>query len=212
MPMFDEATTKQLSGILEDIVNPIKIVFFKGNNEKSTETETFVTEFADFSSKISLITYDIEADKAKATEWNAFDSPAIFVTTADESLKGVGFYGTPGGYEINSFLMSLLEVSGKVEELSADHKKIVDAITTPTYLYAYISLTCPQCPQAVMNIHRLAVENSNIKSYMVEGPAFKEYSEKFGVTAFPTIILGENVKNLIGENAKDLNQLIQLLA
>ena len=212
MPMFDEATTKQLSGILEGLVNPVKIIFFKGSSEKSTEAETFVTEFADFSSKISLITYDIDGEKTKAEEWNAFASPAIFVTTEDESLKGVGFYGTPGGYEINSFLMSLLEVSGKVEELSADHKKIVDAITTPVYLYAYISLTCPQCPQAVMNIHRLAVENPNIKSYMVEGPAFKEYSEKFGVTAFPTIILGENVKILIGENAKDLNQLVQLLA
>lgn len=211
MPMFDEATTKQLSGILEDIINPVKIIFFKGNNEKSTETETFVTEFTEFSSKISLITYDVEVDKGKAKEWNAFASPAIFVTTEDESLKGVGFYGTPGGYEINSFLMSLLEVSGKVEVLSVEHKKIVDAVTKPTYLYAYISLTCPQCPQSVMNIHRLAVENPNIKSYMVEGPCFKEYSEKFGVTAFPTIILGEKEKELIGENAKDLNKLIQLL-
>ncbi len=212
MPMFDEAQVKQLSGILERMINPVKIIFFKGNNDKSKETETFITEFAEFSSKISLITYDIESDKDKAKEWGAFDTPAIFVSREDESLKGVGFYGTPGGYEMNSFMMSLLEVSGKIEALSVEHKKIIDAITRPTYLYAYISLTCPQCPQAVMNIHRLAIENANIKSYMIEGPAFKEYSEKYGVTAFPTIIIGENVKELIGENAKDLNQLVQLLA
>ena len=214
MPMFDEATIKQLSRILEGLINPVKIILFKGNNEKSKETETFVTEFADFSSKISLIIYDLELDKAKAKaeEWNVPTSPGIFVTTEDESLKGVAFFGTPGGYEVNSFLTALLEVSGKIEALSVEHKKIIDAITTPIYLQAYISLTCPLCPQAVMNIHRLAIENHNIKSYMVEGFAFKEHSEKFEIAAFPTIIIGQNENRLVGKNTKDLNQLVQLLA
>lgn len=212
MPMFNETTTQQLSKILEDMNNSVKIIFFKGDNEKSIESEEFVTEFTAFSKKLSLTIYDIKVDLDKVKEWNAFETPAIFVTTEDESLKGVGFYGTPGGYEINSFLKSLLEVSGKVEALSNPHKTIIDAINSPTYIYAYISLTCPQCPQAVMNIHRLAIANPNIKSYMVEGPAFKEYSDKFNVKAFPTIIVGENEKELIGENAKDLDKLVQLFA
>ncbi|MGL4677356.1 MAG: thioredoxin family protein [Brevinema sp.] len=211
MAMFDEATTQQLSSILEGMIHPVKIIFFKGDNEKSIETETFVNEFAGFSSKITLITYNISEHQDKAKEWNAFATPAIFVTAEDEALKGVGFYGTPGGYEINSFLMSLLEVSGKIEELSADYQAKIKQVVKPLHIYAYISLTCPQCPQAVMNIHKLAIKNPNIKSYMVEGPAFKEYSEKFEVTAFPTIVIGDSDQRLIGENAKDLNQLIGLL-
>lgn len=212
MAMFDEATSKQLSTILEGMVNSIKIIFFTDGGEKSKETEEFLTEFKGFSSKITLETYNYNEHQEKAKEWNAFATPALFVTTEDETLKGVGFYGTPGGYEINSFLMSLLEVSGKIDELSADHKQIVDNVKSPINLYAYISLTCPQCPQAVMNIHKLAVKNHNIKAYMVEGPAFKEYAEKFEVTAFPTIIVGDSDKRLIGENAKDFNQLVQLLS
>lgn len=204
--MFDEETKKQLSGILEDLKNPVKIIFFKGDNEKSKETETFVKEFSTFSPHLSLVTYDITVDKEKAQEWNVFASPAVFV-----GLKGVGFYGTPGGYEVNSFLKSLLEVSGQIEPLSADHKAIVDAVQSPVHLYAYVSLTCPQCPQAVMNIHRLAVLNPKIKSFMVEGPAFKEYADKYGITAFPTIVVGDNKHQLVGENAKDLDQLVQLL-
>ncbi|MGL5955781.1 MAG: thioredoxin family protein [Brevinema sp.] len=211
MSMFDEATAKQLGGILEGMIRPVRVVFFKGNNEKSSETEKFVNEFTSFSNKITLITYDITNDQEKAKEWNVFASPAIFVTTEDETLKGVGFYGTPGGFEINSFLMSLLEVSGKIEELSIGHQAKLDQVTKPLHIYAYISLTCPQCPQAVMNIHKLAIKNPYIKSYMVEGPAFKEYSEKFEVTAFPTVIIGDSDKRLIGDNAKDLNQLIDLI-
>lgn len=211
MAMFDEATSKQLTTILEGMVNPIKIIFFNDNGEKSKETEGFLTEFSGFSSKITLENYDSGQHQEKAKEWNVFAFPALFVTTTDESLKGVGFYGTPGGYEINSFLMSLLEVSGKVDALSSEHLQVIDGIKNPIEIYTYISLTCPQCPQAVMNVHKLAVLNRNIKAYMVEGPAFKEYSEKFGVTAFPTIVIGDTDKRLIGENAKDFNQLIQLL-
>lgn len=212
MPLFDEATTKQLTGILNDMVNPVKIILFKGLNEKSKETEEFVKEFSAFNSKISSIVYSFEDDVKKAEVWNAFASPVIFITTEDESLKGVGFYGTPGGYEISSFLMSVLEVSGKhQEQLSKEHQEIIDSVTSPVYLYAYISLTCPQCPQAVMNIHKLALANRNIRGYMVEGPSFKEYTEKFHVKAFPTIVLGDNEKILVGENTKDFNQVVQLL-
>lgn len=209
MAMFDQETTAQLTGILSDMVEPVHIVFFKGNNEKSKETESFLKEFVEFSPKLHLEVNDIDSPEAK--NWNAKVSPILWVTTPDYSLKGVGFYGTPGGYEINSFLMSILEVSGKVESLTPQYKEIVDAINKPLEIYVYVSLTCPQCPQAVMNAHRLAVENHHIHAYMVEGPAFKEYAEKYGVQAFPHMIIGEKQAELVGENAKDMNQLILAL-
>ena len=210
--IFDEATTKQLTGILADMDKPVKIILFKGDNDKSKETEEFVTEFSAFNPKMSLTIYDIDKDTEKAKEWNAFASPAIYVTTEDESQKGVGFYGTPGGYEISSFLMSVLEVSGKhMETISEAHKTIIDSVKEVLHIYTYISLTCPLCPQAVMNIHRLAITNPNIRAYMVEGPAFKEYAQKFNVQALPTIIFGESDKTLVGENARDFNQLVELL-
>ena len=209
MSMFNEDSKTQLSTILQEMVNPVKIVCFFGSGEKNEEARQFVTEFSEFSDKISLVIHS-DADKSLMIDtWNAHASPAIFVSNSDESLKGVGYLGTPGGYEINSFLMSILEVSGKVEALSSAHKQVVDSISHDIEIYTFISLTCPQCPQAVMNIHRLAIENRHIKAYMVEGPAFKDYTELQGIQAFPTIKIGD--KSLVGQNAKDMNQLIELL-
>lgn len=210
--MFDTDTQKQLSSILENMGSDVTIVLFKKPGDKSLETESFMKEFCAFSPKLDLKIYDIETDIENAKAWGALDAPLTFVTDSEMRKRGIGFYGTPGGYEINSFVTAILEMSGHGEALTSEQSMAVQAVSAPIVLYAYIALNCPQCPQAVMNIHKLAYANDNIKAYMVEGPAFKSYAEQFGVTAFPTIVVeGRPGQELIGENAKDLDKVIQLL-
>ena len=83
MAMFDQETTAQLTGILSDMVDPVHIVFFRGNNEKSKETESFLKEFVGFSPKLHLEINDI--DSPEAQKWNAKVSPVLWVTTPDYS-------------------------------------------------------------------------------------------------------------------------------
>ncbi len=169
--MFNESMSQKITSILADMINPVKILFFKDDSDKSIEAEEFLSEFVNFSSKISLI---------KRTEKQKF-YPAIFITTDDESLEGVGFYGTPAGYEINSFLSALLEVSGKASEQKIITQKNVE-------LYAFISLTCDRCPKVVTAIHSLAIQNPNIKSFMVEESLAEDLIQKNNITEFPTIV------------------------
>ncbi len=169
--VFNETMSQKITSILADMINPVKILFFKDDSDKSLEAEEFLSEFVKFSSKITLI---------ERTEKPKF-YPAIFVTTDDESLEGVGFYGTPAGYEINSFLSALLEVSGKSPKQKIITQKNIE-------LYAIISLTCDRCPKVVTAIHSLAIQNPNIKSYMVEESLAENLIQKNDITAFPTII------------------------
>lgn len=212
MPVFDENTTKQLSGILTGMINPVHLVFFKGEGPKSIETENFLTEFTAFSGKLTLETIPFVENSPEAREWHTAAAPAVWVTTADKSLRGVGFYGTPGGFEINSFLMSILEVSGKKEALSPDFKKAVDAVSTETEIRVYVALTCSQCPTVVINAHRLAIENPKIRTVMIEGPAFKDECDKNGIKAFPHLVIGDKKAEVIGENGKDMAKIISALS
>lgn len=209
MTMFNIETKQQLSRILEDMINPVKIVCFFGKNDKSKETREFVTEFATFSNKISLDIYE-DYDPAFAKEvWDVTQNPTLVVANEKNPVSGVRFLGTPGGYEINSFLMSILEVSGKLEPLSVSDQVIIDRIRKPLEIYSFVSLSCPQCPKSVMNIHRIAIQNNNIRAYMVESPAFKELVEEHSVQAFPTIKIGN--KSLIGDNTKEITNIVQLI-
>ncbi|MGL4389225.1 MAG: hypothetical protein ACRCTJ_07530 [Brevinema sp.] len=209
MKMFDAETSKQMSRILEDIVNPVKILLFLGNNEKSKETEQFVKEFVEFSPKLSLETFSPNDVIMKKDEWEIIDTPMIIVTNEHKTIKGVRFLGTPGGFEINSFLMSILEVSGKMEFLEVSDRVVVDRLRKPLEIFAYVSLNCAKCPKSVMNIHRLALENQYIRAYMIEAPAFRERTESCNIQAFPTIRIGE--KLLIGDNCNEISGIVKLM-
>ncbi|MGL4561791.1 MAG: thioredoxin family protein [Brevinema sp.] len=209
MPMFDVETGNQMIRILEDMVNPVKILCCFGNNDKSKETHQFVTEFSQFSPKLSLEILSKNDMILKAKEWDIKDMPMLVVTNEQKTLKGVRFLGTPGGFEINSFLMSILEVSGKIDSLAVADLLVVDRVRSFLKIYIFVSLNCAQCPKAVMNVHRLAIQNQHIHAYMVEAPAFPTITSQYNIQAFPTIQIGDQC--IIGENTKEMSNIIKLI-
>jgi len=210
MAMLDEKVRKQLQDILKNMKDPVNIAFFTQEFECQAcrDTRLFLDEFSPLSDKIKLSKYDFVKDKPTADSLGVDKIPAIVINDKENKDKGIKFYGLPGGYEINSFIISLLEVSGNIEPLTDDITSRIKAITKDVHIQVFVTLTCPYCPAAVATVHRLAIENKKIKADMIDAGIFPLLTQKYQVSGVPRIIINEN-HNMVG--AQPIEKLLDVM-
>jgi glutaredoxin-like protein len=210
MAMLDDKVRQQLQNILKNMKDSVSIAFFTQEFECQAcrDTLTFVEEFSSLSDKIKLSIYDFVKDKSVADRFGVDKIPAIVINDKDNNDQGIKFYGLPGGYEINSFIISLLEVSGNMEPLKDDIASRIRAINKDVHIQVYVTLTCPYCPAAVSTAHRLAVENKKIRADMVDAGIFPHLTQKYDVSGVPRIIINER-HDLVG--AQPIEKLLDVI-
>ena len=210
MPLFDDKVREQLKQILGQMQNDVHLAFFSQEFECAScrDTHQFVEEITPLSGRLHSSVYEFRKDSALAEKMNADKIPAIILLDSGKKYTGLSFFGIPGGYEINSFLESVLEVSGKKEGLPADISKRISSIKQDIHIQVFVSLACPYCPGAVSTAHRLALENEHIRADMVESATFPHLANRYNVTGVPKIIINEN-HELTG--AVSLNKMLDVI-
>lgn len=200
MAVLDEQSQGQIKGVLSTMKNPVKVVMFSQEYECPTcsETKDFVGELCSLSDKIYFETKGFIKDKKYAEELGIDKVPGIAVLDEKGKDYGIRFYGPPGGYEINSFIKAILEVSGNEEELPEETEKRIKAIDKDVHIQVFISMGCPHCPGAVSKAHTLAYKNPKIKADMIEGSVFPHILNKYNVSSVPRIIINET-GDLLGD-------------
>ncbi|HOO72609.1 MAG TPA: thioredoxin family protein [Spirochaetota bacterium] len=194
MPLLDDKVKGQLSGILKNMKDTVTLVYGTQEIECNTcrDTRMFIEEIAALSDRIGVEVYDFVKDKEKMASLKIDKIPAIALLDKTGADTGIRFYGLPGGYEINSFLQSLLETSGQKEPLPDALAKRVAAVNKDVHIQVFVSLTCPYCPAAVSTAHRLALESTNIRADMVESTTFIHLAQKYRVQGVPRIVINES--------------------
>lgn len=193
MALFDENTRTQLKEIYANLKEEVQVKFFKLDTgcQSCNETLQFLTEMAELSEKIKLEVLDFEANKADAEKYSIARVPAIVMLDKAGTDFGIRFYGIPSGYEVNSFIHTLMELSGAAEALPADIAAQAASISKPVHIQVFVTPTCPHCPGAVITAHKLAHINPNITADMVEANEFHDLSSKYNVSGVPKIIINE---------------------
>lgn len=199
MKLFNEETTKQLQDVFSAMKNDVTIALFTKDEpcETCSETQDFMSEFEELSEKIHLKQFHLVNDAELAAKYNVTLTPSIVLLDANETYRGVKFNGIPAGYEINSFVSGVLEVSGASNDLPESIQTRLSKITKPTNIKVFVTLSCPHCPGAVEKAHKLALENSNIEADMIEAQTFYELSDQFNVSGVPKIVINDSYE-LIG--------------
>jgi len=180
--------TKQFG---EKLVNDVRLVVFSQEVPClfCKETELVATELAEISPKIKVEKYDFVKDMMKAKEFRIDKIPAIAVIGKKD--YGVRFYGIPSGYEFNSLVGAILDVSRGESGLSQKTKNVLKLIDNSVHIQVFVTPTCPLCPVAVRLAHRLAIESDMIWADMVESTEFVPLVQKYSVTAVPKIVINE---------------------
>jgi glutaredoxin-like protein len=180
--------TKQFS---EKLVDEVRLVVFSQEVPClfCKETELVATELAEISPKIKVERYDFVTDMVKAKEFRIDKIPAIAVIGKKD--YGVRFYGIPSGYEFNSLVGAILDVSRAESGLSQKTKDVLKLIDNSVHIQVFVTPTCPLCPAAVRLAHRLAIESDMIWADMVESTEFVPLAQKYTVTGVPKIVINE---------------------
>lgn len=193
MALFDERIQQQLREILAGMNDTVTLVFFTQEIEcpMCRETRMFLDEITSLSPRLQLERYNFVIDAETAKKYGVERIPAIVVLDKNGTDHGIKYYGLPAGYEINSFLGILLEMSGKREPLSEDLLKRIRNIDTDVHIQVFVGLSCPHCPGAVSVAHRLALECPRVKADMIDVGNFVPMAQKYNVTGVPKIVFND---------------------
>ncbi|OFI49112.1 alkyl hydroperoxide reductase subunit F [Floricoccus tropicus] len=174
--MLDTEIKKQLAQYLQLLESDIVFKASLDSSENSVKVREFLTEIVEMSERLSLEETSLER------------TPSFEINKPGE-ISGVAFAGLPLGHEFTSFILALLQVSGRAPKVDDSVIKRIKTIKENLKFVTYVSLTCHNCPDVVQALNIMSVTNPNISHTMVEGGMFQDEVNANGIMAVPTVFL-----------------------
>jgi len=187
----------------EKLEKPVKIVMFTQEVECRfcSDTRQLIQELAGLNDKITVKVYDFVADADKAKEYGVDKIPALAII--GEKAYGVRIYGIPYGYELQTLIEAVINVSRGKTDLSEKTKQILAEVKAPVHIQVFVSLTCHNCPVAATVAHKLAVESDLVRADVIDGSEFPHLAQKYAVMGVPKVIINEKIE-FVGAFNEDL--------
>lgn len=174
--MLDQELINQLVQYLALLEADLVITASLDESENAIKTRNFLNEIIALTPRITL-----KETKLKRT-------PSFTIDRVDY-VSGITFAGIPLGHEFTSFVLALLQVSGRPPKIDESLVKQIKQINQPLSLETYVSLSCHNCPDVVQALNIMSVLNPLIEHTMIEGSMYKDEVETVGIMAVPTIML-----------------------
>jgi len=184
--------------LLKGLVDPVRVVLFTQEIECEfcKESRQLVTEVGNLApEKIKVEIYDLVKDADRAKEFNIDKVPAIAIVGKKD--YGIRYFGIPYGYEFNSFIANIINVSKGTTNLSEETKKKLASIEKPVHIQVFVTLTCPYCPIAAGLAHKFALESDKVHADVIEVAEFPHLGQKYAVMGVPKIVINERME-LVG--------------
>ena len=178
----------------EKLVDPVKLIMFTQEMECKycSETRQLAQEITTLSDRITVDVFDFVADAQKAQEYGIDKIPAIAVIGKID--HGVRIFGIPYGYELQTLIEAITNVSRGTTNLSDRTKEIIKDIKNPVHIQVFVTLTCPHCPTAAAIAHKLAVQSDMIRADVIDAQEFPALAQKYSVIGVPKIVINETVE------------------
>lgn len=212
MAFLDNNIINQLKEVFKKLDKEIKIVnFVSETNEKSKELKSFLEEFKAVSDKIIIEQVDFDNEKDKVNLYNIENIPAMTFVKSNGEVTNNKFYGIPGGHEINSFVITLLNIAEIGRNFDAETLKRLDNIDKEVNLKVFVTLACHHCPDVVVATQMMALKNKNIKAEMLDISLYPDLVEKFEVKSVPTVIYNNSEFTIGAKTANEILNKIESL-
>jgi thioredoxin-disulfide reductase len=189
--VIDDKTEAELRRVFENLVSPVKLVFFTQENAcpACAQQRELLQELAALSSKLQLKVYDFVLHGDEALSYKVDKIPATAVVGTRD--YGIRFYGLTAGYEFASLLEAIMMVSTGQSGLDPQLEALVKEVKEQVHIQVYVTLTCPYCPRMVHVAHQFAFVNDKIQGDMVEASEFPHLVQRYGVSAVPKTVINE---------------------
>ena len=176
--MLDTNLKQQLTTYLQNLTSAVELSIFLGDDLKSKELKSLVSDIAEMSTLVSVVEADATNERV----------PSMLV----KSVKTGGemrFAGVPMGHEFTSLVLALLHSGGHPIKLEKEVIEQVAALEGEYSFETYISLSCQNCPDVVQALNMMAAINPQIKHVMVDGALFQEEVYQRDILSVPAVYL-----------------------
>ncbi|MFU7514316.1 FAD-dependent oxidoreductase [Clostridium sp. HCS.1] len=207
--LLNDALRKQIQGVLARFESNISLVsIVDETNSKSIELRDLVLDIADLGDKVTALIYKKGENPEMEDKVHANKFPIVAILNKDGEYSGVKFHGVPGGHELNSFLIAMYNVAGPGQEINANVLNDIKSIDKKLNIKVGVSLSCHVCPDVVMAAQRIAIENPNIETEMLDLSNFPDLKNKHKIMSVPALIVNDEKVYFGG---KKLEEIVNLL-
>lgn len=208
--LLNDELRAQLKGVLDRLENEVTLVSIVDEElNKSIELRDLVLDVAELGEKVKAKIYIKGENIEIENKINADKYPIVALLDKDENYSGVKFHGVPGGHELNSFLLAIYNLGGPGQQVSEDTLNIINSIDNKTNIKVCVSLSCHLCPDVVVSSQRIAIENKNVETEMIDISNFKELKEKFKIMSVPAVIINDEKVHF---GAKKIDEILKLIS
>lgn len=181
--ILDANIKEQLAEYLKLMENEVLIQVSTESGPHSSDMKEFIDELSAMSSKIKV-------EEAKLPRTPSFTLNRLNDNKVSHS-SGITFAGIPLGHEFTSFVLALLQVSGRAPKVDEKVIAQIKALKGPYHFESYISLSCHNCPEVVQALNIMSVLNENITNTMIDGGVFREEVESKNILAVPSVYMNK---------------------
>lgn len=207
--LLNDALRGQIQGVLARFENNISLVsIVDESNKNSLELRDLVLDIADLGDKVNAEIYKKGENPDMEAKVHADKYPIVAILNKDGNYTGVKFHGVPGGHELNSFLIAMYNVAGPGQQISESILNDIKSIDKKLNIKVGVSLSCHVCPDVVMAAQRIAIENPNIETEMLDLSHFPDLKDKHKIMSVPAIIVNDSKVYFGG---KKLEEIVKLL-
>lgn len=144
--MLDDNIKGQVREMFSGLSNPVAILFFGSSQPERcqycSETAQLLQEVSELSEQITFAAYDIDTDAALAKQYKVDDVPGFVLVGRDgaESIDyGIRGKGIPAGHEFASLVNSIVLVSKRDSNLSAETRQFLKDLKEPVHLQVFVT-------------------------------------------------------------------------
>lgn len=208
--LLNDALRNQIKSILAMMEKEVTLVSIVDETmEKSIEFMDLILDMASLGEKLKVEIYKKSENPEIEAKINADKLPVVALLDENKNYSGVKFHGVPGGHELNSFILAIYNLAGSGQAIDQSLLKEIKAFDKKTNIKVVVSLSCTLCPDVVVASQRLAMENENIETEMVELSLFEDIKRKYRIMSVPAIIVNDDK---IHFGAKKINEILDLIS
>lgn len=178
--MLDIDIKDQLTEYLKLLQDDILIQMQTDSEDSSVETREFIEEIASMTDKIHI------------EEGSLLRTPSFSLSRIGEPSR-IQFAGVPLGHEFTSFVLALLQVSGRPPKADESVIRQIRALKGTYSFTTYMSLSCHNCPDVVQALNLMSVLHPNISNVTVNGANFQSELTEKDILAVPAVFLNEKL-------------------
>ncbi|MFT4107353.1 MAG: thioredoxin family protein [Lacrimispora sp.] len=206
--LIDEGLKEQLTGIFSRMPKPVVLkAVVDMKQEKDAEMASFLHAISQLGSQLSVELY---TPAEAASHVPDLDTSYLPVTGfyKNGQYRRVAFHGVPGGKEINSFILAILNLSGDCQDVPEKLKKRIGTLKKASNIKICVSLSCHHCPAVVTACQQIAILSPGVEAEMIDAALYPELVKKFNISRVPMIITDDRD---IYMGSKTIEEIVNLL-